>query len=76
MSKRKKHELSQVGEEIYKLKKAEKTTVGKIATVAKMTPEHLGAVCHGRANASIHALQLIAKKYNKTLMIYFLDKPK
>lgn len=66
-------ELTQIGEEIYRIKKEKKVTLKKIAIAGGITPQHLGYACRGARNLSLNTLHKIAEKYKKKLIVQFIE---
>jgi len=68
-----KHSLTQLGEELHKIKRDKKTTLARMARAAGVRPVHLSTICHGRSNPSFQMLRRIAEKYDKRMIILFID---
>lgn len=67
------HKLTQLGEQIRKVAKENDITLKEMCVALRLSQQQMTNICRGKANPSFKILQDIAKKYNKRLMVYFLD---
>lgn len=69
-----KNKLTELGEQIRAVGKSRKKNLSEMASDLRVTNQTMTNICRGRANPSMKLLQNIAMKYEKRLVILFMDK--
>lgn len=69
-----KNPITELGEQIRAVAKSNKINLSTMAAQLRIANQTMTNICRGRANPSMKLLKEIAAKYNKRLVILFMDK--